>query len=76
MSQSFCVKCKAQTGNANPRGAMSKNGKPMVRSTCTVCGSGKCQFVSKSAIAAAKPKGLKGKKVQGDGFMDFISGLF
>ncbi len=46
----YCVKCKRQTGDAGYASAVTKNGKPMVKSTCAVCGKRKCQFVSPSQI--------------------------
>ncbi len=59
--QSYCVKCKRHTVGANPKLATTSNGRKMVKSTCTVCGSGKSLFVS-------------GKT--GNGLFDFVSGLF
>lgn len=40
----YCVKCKSKTDCLNPKQTLSKNNKPMVRSTCAECGSKKCSF--------------------------------
>ena len=43
--KSYCVKCKKQTSNVSEKYKTSKNGKLMLKSTCSVCGSRKSQFV-------------------------------
>ncbi len=46
----YCVKCKKQTGDSGYTPAVTKNGRPMLKSTCVKCGKQKCQFVSPSQI--------------------------
>jgi len=41
----YCVKCKKQTETKDMQNSMSKNGRPMIRGACTVCGTTKTQFV-------------------------------
>ena len=45
MNTSYCVKCKNQTSNVNEKYETSKNGKLMLKSVCSICGSGKSKFV-------------------------------
>ena len=42
---SYCVKCIKHTKNVNENYKTSKNGKLMLKSTCSICGSKKSQFV-------------------------------
>ena len=56
---SYCVKCKAKTGNKNEKGEL-KNGKKMVKSNCTECDCKKSRFVPKD--------------YNGDGIFDFLKG--
>ena len=44
--KSYCVKCKKQTSNVSEKYKTSKNGKLMLKSICSVCGSRKSQFVN------------------------------
>ncbi len=46
----YCVKCKRQTGDSGYTPVVTKNGRPMIKSTCVKCGKRKCQFVSPSQI--------------------------
>lgn len=43
----FCVRCKSKTETKNPTNSTSKNGRNMIKGTCSKCGTKKCQFVSK-----------------------------
>ena len=45
MTTSYCVKCKKQTSNVDEKYNTSKNGKLMLQSLCSVCGSKKSKFV-------------------------------
>lgn len=56
---SYCVKCKAKTGNKNEKGEL-KNGKKMVKSNCSECDCKKSRFVPKD--------------YNGDGIFDFLKG--
>ena len=40
----YCVKCKATTETKDFQNAMSKNGRPMLKGICAVCGITKTQF--------------------------------
>ena len=46
----YCVKCKKKTDDGPLQAHMSKNGKPMVKSKCQVCGTMKHRFVSNKEI--------------------------
>lgn len=43
----YCVKCKDKTPTKNLTETTSKNGRPMLRGICEVCGTKKCTFISK-----------------------------
>ena len=43
--KSYCLKCKKSTENINPRVLKTSNGRTMVLSKCTICGSKKSRFV-------------------------------
>ena len=45
--KAHCFKCKAKTHNKDEVPFVAKNGTPMVKSKCTVCGTGQCQIVKK-----------------------------
>lgn len=74
---SFCVKCKAKTGDVNPKMSITKNNRYMISSVCPVCRSHKSQFVSGSAVKPVKSikRPLGGKK-SGKGVLDWISSIF
>ena len=59
----FCVKCKGKTNDVNPVQAITKNGRPMIKSVCGKCGSRKSEFVSMSGVSSVAKKGKKGKKI-------------
>ena len=40
----YCVKCKSKTLTNNVHNVTTKNGKPMLRGSCVLCGSTKTQF--------------------------------
>ena len=42
--KSFCLKCRKNTGNINPRVSKTSNGRTMVLSKCAMCGSKKSRF--------------------------------
>ena len=44
---SYCLKCKRNTESINPRVSETSNGKSMMFSKCTICGSKKSKFVKK-----------------------------
>ena len=41
----YCVKCKTKTESEDVQTVTSKNGRPMARGRCVVCGKIKTQFV-------------------------------
>ena len=43
--KSFCLKCKKDTENINPRVWNTSNGKTMLLSKCVKCGSKKSRFI-------------------------------
>ena len=42
---SFCLKCRKNTESINPKVSKTTNGKMMVLSKCTICGSKKSKFI-------------------------------
>ena len=63
---SYCVKCRRQTGNVDPQLTTTINGRHLLKSQCSVCGSRKAQFISEQQ---AKQGGFIGffKKLLGFG---------
>ena len=43
--KSYCLKCRKDTENINPRISNTSNGKTMLDSKCTICGSKKSKFI-------------------------------
>ena len=43
--KSFCLKCRKDTGNVNPRISKTSNDRKMVLSKCAICGSKKSRFI-------------------------------
>ena len=41
----YCLSCKKDTRNINPRIVKSKNNRSMIQSNCTICGSKKSRFI-------------------------------
>ena len=42
---SYCLKCKKNTESINPKVSKTTNGKMMILSKCTICGSKKSKFI-------------------------------
>ena len=42
---SCCLKCKRNTESINPKVSKTTNGRMMILSTCTICGSKKSKFI-------------------------------
>ena len=42
---SYCLKCKRNTESINPKVLKSTNGKAIILSKCTICGSKKSKFI-------------------------------
>ena len=51
--KSYCLKCRKNTENINPRVSKTSNGRTMVLSKCAICDSKKSRFIKKQ-----EPKGL------------------
>ena len=43
--KSYCLKCRKNTENINPRVSKTSNGRTMVLSKCAICDSKKSRFV-------------------------------
>ena len=43
--KTYCVKCKKDTENINPRVSKTSNGRTMILSKCAICGSKKSRFI-------------------------------
>ena len=43
--ESYCLKCRKNTENINPRVSKTSNGRTMVLSKCAICGSKKSRFI-------------------------------
>ena len=41
----YCLKCRKITDTVSKQNVISKNGRPMLRGLCSVCGKTKTQFV-------------------------------
>ena len=44
--KSYCLKCKKDTKNINPRVSSTSQGKTMVLSKCVICGCKKSRFIT------------------------------
>ena len=44
---SYCLKCRKNTENINPKTSRTSNGKTMILSNCAICGSKKSKFIKK-----------------------------
>ena len=43
--KSYCLKCKKDSENINPRVSNTSNGRTMILSKCAICGSKKSRFI-------------------------------
>ena len=43
--ESYCLKCKKNTENIDPKISSTSNGKAMTLSKCAICGSKKSRFI-------------------------------
>ena len=43
--KSYCLRCKKDTANIDPKVSSSSNGKTMILSNCAICGSKKSRFI-------------------------------
>ena len=51
--ETYCLKCKKNTKNVDPKISSPSNGKTMILSKCAICGSKKSRFIKNQ-----KGKGL------------------
>ena len=54
--ESYCLKCRKNTENIDPKVSASSNGRVMILSKCAICGSKKSRF-----IKSQEAKGLLSK---------------
>ena len=58
--KSYCLKCKKDTENINPRVSKTSNGRTMVLSKCAICGSKKSRFIkNQEATGLLSKLGIK-----------------
>ena len=43
--ETYCLKCKQNTKNIDPKISSTSNGKSMILSKCAICGSKKSRFI-------------------------------
>ena len=48
--ESYCLKCKKNTKNVNAQVSSTSNGRVMILSKCTICGSKKSKFINKQEV--------------------------
>ena len=48
--KSYCLKCRKNTDNINPRVSKTSNGRTMVISKCAICDSKKSRFVKNQEV--------------------------
>ena len=49
--KSYCLKCRKNTENINPRVSKTSNGRTMILSKCAICGSKKSRFIKKQEVS-------------------------
>ena len=58
--ESYCLKCKKNTENKDPKVSASSNGRVMLLSKCAICGSKKSRFIKNQEVKALLHKlGIK-----------------
>ena len=58
--ESYCLKCRKNTKNTDPKVSCSRNGRAMILSKCVICGSKKSRFVkNQEAKELLRNLGLK-----------------
>ena len=48
--KSYCLKCRKDTENVNPKVSSTSNGKVTILSKCAICGSKKSRFVKNQEV--------------------------
>ena len=63
---SYCLKCRKNTENINPRVSNTSNAKTMILSTCAICGSKSSRFIKKQGakgiLSSLKTRSKKNTK--------------
>ena len=49
--KSYCLRCRKDTENINPRVSNTSYGRTMILSKCAMCGSKKSRFIKKKQVA-------------------------
>ena len=57
--KSYCLKCRKDTENINPRVSKASNGRTMVLSKCAICNSKKSRFINQEAKGLLSNLGIK-----------------
>ena len=58
--ESYCLKCKKNTENIDPKVQASSNGRVMILSKCAICGSKKSRFIkNQEAKGLLSKSGIK-----------------
>ena len=50
--KSYCLKCRKNTENINPKVSKTSNGRTMVLSKCAICDSKKSRFIKNQEVKA------------------------
>ena len=48
--KSYCLKCRKDTENIDPKISSTSNGKAMILSKCAICGSKKSRFIKNQEV--------------------------
>ena len=56
--RTYCVKCRKDTENIDPKVVRTKNNRLVMQSKCSVCGIKKSRFVSATLLKEQEAKGL------------------
>ena len=57
--ESYCLKCKKNTENIDPKISSTSNGKAMILSKCAICGSKKSRFIKNQAKGLSSNLGIR-----------------
>ena len=75
MSETYCLRCKKQTGDVNPHRVTTARGQTRIASKCAVCGTNKSRMVAVYANVARAPR--KKRSMKKGGFLgDLIGSIF
>ena len=57
--KSYCLKCRKDTENINPRVSNTSDGRTMILSKCAICGSKKSRFKNQEAKGRLSNLGIR-----------------